>query len=121
MLIYVYYSIYTAPTAEPGNVTAAALSSQSIHVSWDPPPFNNRNGQIRYYIIHVTEADTGNNFTQLVTGNEFTFLSLHPYYTYTFTVAAVTVELGPFSNIISVTTEEDGKKLLLRNLSCHLF
>lgn len=96
------------PSAEPTNVTAATVNSESIYLSWEPPPFSEQNGQIQHYIINVTELDTGNSFIQIATGTEFTFYSLHPYYTYAFTIAAMTVDIGPTSNIIIAMTEEDG-------------
>ena len=34
---------------------------------------------------------------------------LHPYYTYTITVSAVTIGEGPYSSAISLQTLEDGK------------
>ncbi len=96
------------PSSEPTNVTAATLNSESIYLSWDPPPFSEQNGQIQHYIVNVTELDTGNSFIQIATSTEFTFYSLHPHYTYAFTIAAVTVNVGPTSNIVVAMTEEDG-------------
>ena len=36
--------------------------------------------------------------------------TLHPYYTYSFTVSAVTVGEGPYSQPLSIQTLEDGEK-----------
>ena len=108
----------TGPSAEPASVTAVALSSESIYLSWDPPLFSEQNGQIQHYIINITELDTGNNFIQLAiaTNTEFTFYSLHPHYTYAFTIAAVTVDVGPTSNSVTVMTEEDGKRVIINDM-----
>ena len=100
---------HVGPSAAPANVTALAIDSQSILVSWDPPSFDQQNGLIRHYIINVTEEDTGYSFMQRTTRTEFSFYSLHPHYTYAFSVAAETIEVGPPSSILTTETEEDGK------------
>ena len=74
---------------------------------------------IRQYLINVTELETGANFLQVSTATQFTLYSLHPYYTYEFTLAAVTVGVGPASIPITVRTDEDGK--LWNGVSRHLF
>ena len=35
--------------------------------------------------------------------------SLHPFYNYTCTVAAVTIAEGPFSASVTITTQQDGE------------
>ena len=57
------------------------------------------------------ELVTGRSFIRHTSGLEYSFLHLHPYYTYSFTVAAVTVSPGPPSEIVTVTTLETGKFL----------
>ena len=54
--------------------------------------------------------ETGTQF-QLVTDNTtITAFSLHPYYTYSYTVAAETsVGLGPYTSPRAVRMPEDGK------------
>lgn len=54
--------------------------------------------------------------------------SLHPFYNYTCTVAAVTVAEGPFSLSVTITTGQDGNnnilavipRLLLSKLYCYV-
>ena len=99
---------FIAPTTEPLGVSGSSLTSESISLSWDPPPFGEQNGRIRQYLINVTELDTGASFLQTSSGTEFTVFSLHPNYYYAFTVAAVTVGAGPPSPPIVVQTNEDG-------------
>ena len=86
-----------------------SIGSDAISLSWDPPPFPHQNGLIRQYIINVTELDTGASFQQTSTTTTFTIYSLHPYYTYEFTLAAVTVGVGPASSPIAVQTDEDSE------------
>lgn len=74
------------------------------------PPSEDHNGVIRHYIVRCTEQDRGRMFQQ-VTVNATTQRivdSLHPFYNYSCTVAAVTVAEGPSSSRITVTTEQDG-------------
>ena len=99
-----------APTAPPTSVEATVFNSSSLSISWRPPPFNNQNGIIVGYVIHLLEIVTGNNHTINTNGlhTETFITSLHPYYTYQFTVAAQTVDIGPFSPIGVVQTDEHG-------------
>ena len=39
---------------------------------------------------------------------KITIASLHPYYVYEVSVAAVTIDTGPFSPVLIVTTDEAG-------------
>ena len=112
--------VIVAPSAEPQRVTGMSVNSETISLSWDQPPFDQQNGLIRQYLVNVTELDTGISFLQMSTNTEFTAYSLHPYYSYRFTIAAVTVGVGPYSIPITVQTDEDGKfKLPLFGKLCH--
>ena len=55
--------------------------------------------------MFVIESETGRSFTLNSTTNNIRVENLHPFYTYSFSIAAVTVEAGPRSNI-SIQTEE---------------
>ena len=111
---------FVAPTAEPLGISGSSLTSESISLSWDPPPFDQQNGRIRQYLINITELDTGSSFLQTSSGTEFTVYSLHPNYYYEFTVAAVTVGVGPPSPPIVVQTNEDGNNIIQRVRSIHI-
>ena len=65
------------------------------------------------YHINVTEVDTGNVLSLVSYSTFITVQFLHPYYTYASIVSAVTTDEGPYSEIITVTTPEDGKVLLV--------
>ena len=104
-----YVIFLTAPSSPPTNIAVANASSDSFLLSWDPPPVEDINGVIRYYMTRVTEVETGRTF--IVTSN-ITLLELnglHPFYMYTSAVAAQTVALGPYSSAISVRLGEEGK------------
>ena len=98
-----------APTSPPLNLTIGLVLSTSIHLSWQPPPPDQQNGVIQSYTVEVLEVDT--NTTSVLQGivqHSISLESLHPDYTYQISVAAYTVEIGPFTTAI-VQTETDGK------------
>ena len=71
---------------------------------------------IREYRINVTEIETGDlrQFTTPPDVRELVVGPLHPYYSYRSTIVAFTIEVGPYSTAITVRTEEDGERELLR-------
>ena len=68
----------------------------------------------------MTEVETNIN---LEFNSNFTYLylsDLHPYYSYTFTIAAVTVSEGPFSSDFTVLMPEDGEfRATILLLNCY--
>ena len=108
------YLSFPAPAASPVNFTGYTTSSSQLLLSWSPPPPEHQNGQIQYYEISVIELQTGAAFSLRMedTDNADTIESavpgLHPFYDYSSTVAAVTVEVGPESNAVTLKTFEDG-------------
>ena len=102
--------IFVAPEAAPTMLTASNITATSVALSWEPPESDLQNGVIRHYLIQVFETQTGNNLTYQVTARTvFTVGDLHPFYTYSFSVQAVTVAAGPLSVPQSVRTLENGK------------
>lgn len=85
------------------------MTAKVLYLSWNPPAIEYQNGIIRSYVIRVTEQSTATlfQFTSFVT--EFFIYSLHPYYLYNLSIAAVTVDTGPFSDPAVVRTLETGK------------
>ena len=98
------------PSASPLLLTGSVESSTLILLSWDPPPPYDRNGEIVYYLIHMSELETGRFWTLPVFNRKTTAYvgSLHPYYRYECRVAAYTIGLGPYSENITLLTEEEG-------------
>ena len=78
---------------------------------WDLPPFDQINGYIRHYIVVVTERETASEFLEQPTTTQVTLQSLHPYYTYTCRVAAVTTGPGPYTGNFTIQLPEDGKTI----------
>ena len=76
---------------------------------WSPPPPLDVNGLLRYYIVEVTERYTSRSWTFFAVDDDIHIGSLHPYYYYDCVVAAYTISAGPFSQTVSVLTDQDGK------------
>ena len=64
------------------------------------------------YRVRVLEVDTGALALYNLTETSLALDSLHPYYVYQCSVAAVTVGTGPFSDSLSIRTHEDGVKCM---------
>ncbi len=98
-----------APSVAPTGTAASNISTSRVHLSWDALPEENRNGIVRHFQVNVTETDTGIEFELIAYSNELIIQDLHPYYTYHVTVAAHTVDIGPYSTVASFQMNEDGK------------
>ena len=85
------------------------VDPRSITLAWSAPSLKDRNGDIRQYLINITEIDTGNSWQVTAVDSFTTVESLHPFYSYSIIVAAETVALGPFTSPIIVEMPEDGK------------
>ena len=100
---------FSAPSAPPEELAAASVGSTSFVLSWSPPPISQQNGVIREYTVNITEIQTGIFIILNSTSTSVSVLSLHPYYTYECTVSAYTVGIGPYSEVFTVITSEDGR------------
>ena len=86
------------------------MDSTGISLFWDPPPADAQNGIITRYMISITEVETGRSFSLFSATTSVNVTSLHPYYTYNFTIAAVTiVGDSPYTTSITIVTLQDGK------------
>ena len=72
-----------------------------------------RNGIIRRYVINITELNSGNEYQLENASTEITIPDLHPFYRYSYSVAAETVALGPFTPGSIIEMPEDGKLINL--------
>ena len=102
---------FSAPTSAPVNFALIMAGTHSLTLSWEPPPFENRNGQIRQYQIQIEEIESGDILQRTSNTTQATVSDLHPYYNYNCSVAAETISLGPFSTHISVQLNEYGKSI----------
>ena len=84
------------------------MNSTTIQLHWEPPPLVDRNEMIRSYIVNISVAETGSSFQLTSETTTLNVSNLHPFYTYTLTVAAVTIGPGPYGLVLTVQMPEDG-------------
>lgn len=106
----------TAPSGPPDNITAVALTSSQILITWDPPLQELRNGPILAYNFTVLDTATGFIITSsVISTTSTTVSSLRPFTVYSIAVSARTsVGFGPYDSI-EVTTLEDCKSYMSIN------
>ena len=99
------------PTGPPQAVEVRPENPTTLALSWQPPSLENQNGIIIHYRVNITEMETGRLLLFTAENSYLRVSPLHPFYTYTCTLAAVTVGLGPYSAPIVVQTPEDGNQI----------
>ena len=104
---------YLAPSGPPLNITTRTVNSTTIQVTWAPPAPEHQNGIITLYNINVTVSETKSNFILNTSTTSLNVTGLHPHYTYTLAVSAVTIRPGTYSEPQIITTPEDCKFLFL--------
>ncbi len=104
-----------APEAPPTSIAQCNVMPRSAKLSWASPRSDLQNGVVRYYILEVYENNTGNSSTYqtLSARRSYTISNLHPYYTYSVRILAVTVGPGPLSVSHTINTLQAGKNYLL--------
>ena len=96
------------------NLVATTNSSSSVHLTWQPPILDQQNGRIVQYVVNVTTVETGEQSQLVSVLNQLTVQSLHPHWTYIFTVSGETsVGAGPPSLAVTATTLEDGNAVII--------
>jgi len=101
-----------APTGSPTNISTQSVTSSSFTLNWELPQSSLRNGLVRYFIVSVTENETQTVSSYHVFDTMRELVGLHPYYNYIVEISAFTVDEGPFSSPITVTTLEAGTCLI---------
>lgn len=100
--------MHTAPTAAPLMPSGFPLTSTLITVSWSPPPAEHINGNIRNYLIEVTEVFTNTTWIFQTAQTHINVGPLHPYYSYRCRVSAFTTGPGPYTAFFYVNSGETG-------------
>ena len=98
----------SVPSDVPLNLLVVPVNATSVRLSWDPPLPEHQNGPIEAYHIAITETDTDAQLQHISTENSTIIGPLHPFYTYKFSVAAVTVQVGPFTSQVTLQLPEAG-------------
>lgn len=106
--------LYSAVPGEPPlNVTAVNSSSTSILVIWEPPGKEVifgilREFEIRYYI--TSQPDNTSSHIIPATHEMFNITELLEFTNYSIEISAITIGNGPFSEPVTVITDEDSKR-----------
>ena len=111
-MTFTFSLVIAVPTDVPQDVLTA-INSRTLHISWASPPFEHQNGIISEYRVNITERETGMVFRLITAATSVTVPSLHPYYNYKCTIAAVTTGEGPYSMELAITMPEDGMYLYI--------
>ena len=89
------------------------MDSRNLQIEWNQPPPEMHNGIIVDYTVNISEIETG-TMLQLFSGGLTTasIPGLHPFYSYTYVVAALTeIGQGPHSASSTIRMPEDGKSI----------
>ena len=107
-----YYSL--VPSGSPVMIDIEAINSSSLRLTWEEPPAEEQNGVITSYSISVTILETEERLSFTVAGTRFELHNLHPFYMYSVTIAAATVNgTGPYSAVFSIQLPPDGELLFV--------
>ena len=106
------------PSSSPAGLTGYPTGSRSLSLSWRPPAVPN--GVVVRYHINVTALPTSTSWQLTSPSLAREVTGLHPYYTYSIRVAAVTVGEGPFSPAVNIRTFQDGT-IILTVSGCGLY
>ena len=87
---------------------AESLNATHAMLTWNPPPPEHQNGVIDFYVISIIVNSTGQELTHMSMYNGTVIGPLHPFYTYTFSIAAQTVDVGPFTIPVTLKMPEAG-------------
>ena len=113
----------TGPTEAPQNVSAMALTSTEILVTWEEVPAIDENGVITMYEVEFVPLETfdgqiATNFVNISDLNA-TLTDLEEYVEYNISVRAYTsVGPGPYSDPVTNRTLEDSKRETLVFIIC---
>lgn len=101
----------SAPTATPGDLTVVNISANELNVSWERPNEIDVNGELHYYILHyyiVNQAET--LVSMNISGDSLSTVlgGLNNFTSYSVSVAAFTLGVGPSSTAVATTSENGG-------------
>ena len=105
---YVLSFCFPVPSSPPVNVSLADVTSTSLTIKWNPPPDDEHNGIIQYYLLSVEEIPSNITLSLNTSELSISLTNLHPDYEYEFIISAVTVGPGPFFSS-SFKLPEDGQ------------
>lgn len=105
----IFYLLFIAPSAPPTGLSATALSARELNITWLPPVLAEQNGVIRSYILNISITEIGSSQVLMSDQPQLMLENLHPFYTYSFLIAAVTISPGPYSEILTIQMPQAGE------------
>lgn len=91
-----------------------AIGSSAAEFVWLPPLAEETNGIVIGYTIRVTGQDSDEMIELQTNSTVIQVERLHPFYSYVFTVAALTeAGAGPFSNVVYLQMPTAGTSLTI--------
>ena len=98
-----------APSSAPRNVEATIIGPTVANLSWDAPLQADQNGIIHQYHINITEVDTARQWTLISMTNTYLLNFLRPHHTYLYSIAAVTISSGPYTQLFNFTVTPESE------------
>ena len=91
-------------------ISIVAINASSLRLSWEEPQAEEQNGVITSYVINTTALEIGEQSSFTTAGTSIELYNLHPFYTYSVTMAAATVNgTGPYSAVFTIQLPPDGE------------
>ena len=113
-ILYLKYIMPTAPDESPQNATVDILDSSRVECRWLPPLPEDVNGIVTGFIVRVTGQDSYELIELQTNQTSILVENLHPFYSYVFTVAALTeAGRGPFTSVVYFQMLTAGTIILL--------
>lgn len=110
------------PSGPPLDIVAEVNSSREILLQWNPPLLEEQNGIVIGYKVTIAPIIGGERFNYETTDQFLSVVGLAPYTTYEIVIAAMTsIGTGPFSEIVTVQTSEEGSCSLPESANTALY
>ena len=85
------------------------MDPRTLSISWSHPEIHLQNGIIRIYRIIVTDVESDYVLEISVNDTNTVLSQLSPFHTYEIKIAAYTIDIGPYSNLVSIQMPESGE------------
>ena len=85
------------------------MDPRTLSISWSHPEIHLQNGIIRIYRIIVTDVESDYVLEISVNDTSTVLSQLSPFHTYEIKIAAYTIDIGPYSNLVSIQMPESGE------------
>ena len=86
---YKFCSLTAAPSSAPNNPTTSGINFTTVNISWNPPPFKDRNGPIANYSVLYGIVGSNDVSKASTPANWIVLHNLTVYAAYEYRVAAV--------------------------------